>query len=118
MGRVWPRPRHRGRPLNSIVRHLMIFAELNYPESYEQFHQELRTFLSAHFSRVESGLQGDSWFWIFDGEEKVAIDTFLLMKHQVKSEKPGPHVQAVIDVLRSKYDVRVYDVPMLEPHEP
>lgn len=35
-----------------------------------------------HFSSVESGLQGDSWIWILDGDEKVSIDSFTSMKHQ------------------------------------
>jgi hypothetical protein len=107
----------RGGPLNSVVRHLVVFAEMNYPERYEDLHEELRAFLGAHFSKVQSGLQGDSWFWIFDGAEKVAIDTFSSMKHQVKSERPGPHVQAVVNALRTKYEVRVYEKPMPEPHE-
>ena len=95
----------------------MIFAEMGYPRAYEDFHEELRAFLALHFSQVESGLQGDSWFWIFDGGEKVAIDTFSSMKHQVKSQRAGPHVQAVLETLRSKYDLNVYENPMLEPHE-
>lgn len=95
----------------------MIFAEMNYPSPYEDFHSELSSFLSAHFSQVKSGLQGDSWFWIFDGGEKVAIDTFSSMKHQIKSARAGPHVQSVIDTLRSRYSVNVYETPTLEGHE-
>ncbi len=63
----------------------MIFAELEYEEEYGEFHQELYSYLVMNFSKIECGLQGDSWFWIFCGNEKVAIDTFSSMKHQIKS---------------------------------
>jgi hypothetical protein len=95
----------------------VIFADMKYPETYEQFHEELGGFLAAHFPRLQSGLQGESWFWILEDEEKVAIDTFHSMKHQVKAERPGPLVQKVLDVLRARYEVDVYDHPVREPHE-
>ncbi len=95
----------------------MIFAEMEYQEDYEDFHEELLNFIGERFSKVKSGLQGDSWIWILDGEEKVAIDTFTSMKHQIKSLKAGSHVQKVIEVLQLKYKVRVYDDPELEGHE-
>lgn len=95
----------------------MIFAELKYSEDYEDFHLELEAFLAQRFARIEAGRQGDSWIWILDGEEKVAIDTFTSMKHQVKSERPGAHVQPVIDALRTRFHVNVYDPPELEGHE-
>jgi hypothetical protein len=95
----------------------MIFAEMDYPADYWDFHEELKGFLSNHFARVESGMQIDSWFWIFDGAEKVAIDTFSSKKHQVKSARAGMHVKQIIDVLRLKYPVRVYPKPELEGHE-
>lgn len=95
----------------------MIFAELQYPQHYDDLHQELETFLAQHFARVEAGHQGDSWIWVLDGAEKVAIDTFTSMKHQVKSACPGEHVQAVIDALRARFRVNVFDRPELEGHE-
>ena len=95
----------------------MIFAELQYAGHYEDFHPELQAFLAQRFRRVESGLQADSWFWVLDGDEKVAIDTFTSMKHQVKSASPGAHVQAVIDALRTRFEVRIHDRPELEGHE-
>ena len=58
----------------------MIFAEIEYQKHYSDFHAELLAFVGKHFSQVQSGLQGDSWIWILDGEEKVAIDTFTSMK--------------------------------------
>ena len=95
----------------------MIFAELQYTEHYQGLHDDLEVFLRTHFRLVESGMQTDSWFWILDGGKKVAVDTFTSMKHQVKSASPGPHVDSVLRVLRSKYDLRVYDSPELEGHE-
>lgn len=95
----------------------MIFAEIDYPSDYADFHPELLAFVGQHFSRIESGLQGDSWIWIMDGGEKVALDTFTAMKHQVKSRKAGPHVEQVIETLRRRYAVKVYAEPVLEGHE-
>lgn len=95
----------------------MIFAEMEYPENYQDFHARLNEHLAAHFPRFQSGIQGDSWFWIGDGEQKVAIDTFSSMKHQVKAAKPGPHVQAVIEALRLKFRLKIYAEPVLEGHE-
>lgn len=95
----------------------MIFAELQYPQHYSDFHDGLLAFLRKHFLQVDAGHQGDSWIWILDGGEKVAIDTFTSMKHQVRSAKPGPHVQKVIRILQSEYSVRIYQTPELEGHE-
>jgi hypothetical protein len=95
----------------------MIFAEMEYLDEYWDFHEELKEFLCNHFSHVESGIQLDSWFWILDDEEKVALDTFSSTKHQVKSAKAGAHVEDVIRVLRLKYAVRIYPEPELEGHE-
>src|SRR5262249_52344591 len=95
----------------------MIFAELEYQRHYSDFHAELFVFICNHFSQVQSGLQGDSWFWILDGEEKVAIDTFTSMKHQVKSSRAGAHVENVIETLLRRFKVKVYEEPVLEGHE-
>ena len=96
----------------------MVFAELRYPEHYSDVHDRLLAFMCQHFSKVEAGHQGDSYIWIQDGEEKVAIDTFSSMKHQVKSPKPGPHVDKVIKALQLRFNVDVYSAPELEGHEP
>ena len=69
--------------------------------------------IRSQFSDVEAGLQGDSWIWIFDGDDKVEIDTFSSMKHQIKSCTAGSHVQQVIDALRAKYDVQVFNPPVV-----
>lgn len=95
----------------------MIFAELEYQKHYSDVHAELLAFVDKHFSRVQSGLQGDSWIWILDGDEKVAIDTFTSMTHQIKSAKAGAHVRKVIETLRRRFEVKVYEEPELEAHE-
>ena len=96
----------------------MIFAEMEYQEHYSDFHAELVAFVAAHFSQVQSGLQGDSWIWILDGDEKVSIDTFTSMRHQIKSPKAGAHVKRVIEILLPKFEMKVYEEPELEAHEP
>jgi hypothetical protein len=100
----------------------VIFAELEYDIHYSDLHEELVEYICSHFDKVESGLQGDSWIWVFEGdnvgEEKVAIDTFSAMKHQVKADTHhSVLVGKVITVLKTKYTVRVYDDPELEGHE-
>jgi hypothetical protein len=95
----------------------MVFAELEYEAHYSDVHAALLALVRRHFSRVESGLQGDSWIWILDSGEKVSIDTFSSLKHQVKSPRDGAHVRNVIDTLRHEFPLRVYDKPEPEAHE-
>ena len=95
----------------------MIFAEMEYEGEYQDVHDELVSFLRGEFLRVESGLQGDSYIWILDGSEKVAVDTFTSMKHQIKSPRSGAHVQKVMEVLLRKYKVTIYETPEPEGHE-
>lgn len=93
------------------VRAAMIFAEMEYPRDYWDVHDELARHVQAHFSQVESGHQSDSWIWITRGDEKVGIDTFTSMKHQVKSAQPGPLVQ---DIAR-RVGVQVYATCLCSP---
>jgi len=95
----------------------MVFADLKYLGRYEDAHGELYAFLQSRFERVEGGLQGDSWIWIWFDEDKVAVDTFSSMTHQIKSPRPGNHVERVIQVLRDKYNLEIYPKPEYEPHE-
>lgn len=95
----------------------MIFAEMEYQEEYWNFHTQLHEHLSAHFQHLKSGIQGDSWFWIYDDGQKVAIDTFTSMKHQIKASVASPLVESVIEALQLKYRVKVYHEPELETHE-
>jgi hypothetical protein len=92
----------------------LTFAEIKYPSQYADAHAEIVTLLEGCFSNVRSGLQGDSWIWIVDADEKVAIDTFSSMTHQVKSYEAGPLVQKVINALRTKFDVSVFEHPREE----
>ncbi|MGY6275726.1 hypothetical protein [Methylomonas sp. MgM2] len=95
----------------------MIFAELEYPEHYSDFHDELVEFIQSIFPDIQYGHQGDSWIWITDGKDKVEIDTFTSMKHQIKSAHNGLLVQKVMGVLSAKYKVRVFEIPEPEAHE-
>lgn len=95
----------------------MIFAKLNYSDRYEDIHDSLAVLLDEYFDRTECGLQGDSWMWIWTAGNKVAVDTFTSMTHEVKADKPGKHVEEVIEVLKKKFPVEVYAQPELEAHE-
>lgn len=95
----------------------MIFAEMEYPEEYWEFHEELKQYLFQHFDNVEYGLQSDSYLWIFIEKNKIGLDTFSSMKHQLKPANPEAHAQQVISVLQKKYKVNIYVTPDLEEHE-
>lgn len=95
----------------------MVFADLKYSGRYEDIHHDLVSFIKTRFDRVEGGLQGDSYSWIWIRDDKVAIDSFSSMTHQVKASRPGNHVEKVIEVLREKYALNVYADPEMEPHE-
>lgn len=96
----------------------MIFAELKYDEDYADKHFELVEFLKNEFDDIQYGLQGDSWIWIFDGDEKVAIDTFYSMKHQVMSTgSQCKLVHRVLTKLSERFELSILDEPEYEPHE-
>ena len=95
----------------------MIFAELEYPEHYLDIHDVLVEYLQANFENVQHGHQGDSWIWITEGNQKVEVDTFSSMKHQIKSARDGNLVQLVMAKLSGKYKLKVYETPELEGHE-
>ena len=89
---------------------MMIFAELQYEGDYSDIHFELVEYLQSKFPKIEYGLQGDSWIWIFAGDEKVAIDTFSSMKHQVKSEQLNSSlIKQVIEKLSERYKLTEFD---------
>ena len=55
---------------------------------------------------------------MFEGEKKVAIDTFSSMKHQVKADELSASlVGSVIEALSVSYAITTLTVPELEPHE-
>jgi hypothetical protein len=96
----------------------MMFADLLYEEHYGDVHDQLVALLSSEFEVVQHGHQGDSWIWVFEEDDKVEVDTFYSMKHQVKCSNPCSTLPArVIAVLKRKYEVRVYDEPEYEAHE-
>jgi len=96
----------------------MVFAEMQYEQDYSEMHFELVEYLKTKYPKIEYGLQGDSWIWIFDGDDKVAIDTFYSMKHQIKSESSESClVRQVIRMLSLRYKLTEYDDPEPEPHE-
>lgn len=96
----------------------MIFADLHYEKHYSDVHLALVTLLVSEFNNVQHGLQGDSLIWVFEGGDKVEIDTFYSMKHQIKcSNMRSRAVEKVIEVLRSEYVIFVYSQPEQEPHE-
>ena len=96
----------------------MIYARLNYPDHYSDQHDAIVSCLTNKFARIEHGHQGDSWVWVFSGDDKVAIDTFYAMQHEVKSESDDlAFIRTVIATLAKDFDVIVYEEPALEPHE-
>ena len=81
-------------------------------------HRELVKFIERRFSSVESGHQGDSWIWVLGENDKVQIDTFTAMNHQIKSPyRDSELVHEVIRELKSNYSVSIYPEPELEAHE-
>ena len=96
----------------------MIFAEIKYSEEYSEVHDHLVMLIKQNFKNVESGLQGDSWIWVIDGETKVSIDTFSSMNHQIKSNtKNSPLLKQVLNLLSKHYELHIYSKPEYEAHE-
>ena len=96
----------------------VILAELDYEPHYSELHDELVALVEAHFAETQHGLQGDSWIWIFEDGEKVAIDSFSSMKHQVKSAaQHGQLAKKVIAILSQRYRVIEFAEPEPEPHD-
>ena len=96
----------------------MIFATLNYKGDYSAKHRLLVKQLSAQFSDLQEGLQGDSWISIRENGEKVSVYSFTSMQHEVKAgENNGDLVPRVIKILEQSYNVTVHDPPKPEAHE-
>lgn len=77
-----------------------------------EFYYELLDYLKQHFSEIESGIQCDAWIWIFQDNQKVAIDTFDSMEFEIKSDKMNPLLLKVIEVLQENYRVHVFSEPI------
>ena len=95
----------------------MIFGKLRYTGSYEDRHPDGVATLKSAFERVEEGLQGDSWIWVWSKNQKVRIDTFTSMTHEIKSEAAGDHLNEVFRTLKENFECEVYSQAELEPHE-
>lgn len=96
----------------------MIYGEIKSDQSYYDLFPDLLKLVQQHYSNIESGVQGDAWIWIFEGEEKVALDTSTSMRFQIKSDSiNGLLVQEVISTLDEHYTLYIYDEPELEGHE-
>ncbi|WP_415911437.1 hypothetical protein [Neptuniibacter sp. QD37_11] len=96
----------------------MIFAEIASDISYYDIYPKLLQLVQQAFSNVESGVQGDAWIWIYEGEEKVALDTFTSMRFQIKSDSINCLlVQKVISKIDEHYELYIYDEPELEGDE-
>ena len=91
----------------------MIFAEMVNSEDYGDIHDELVAYLKTSFSEIQHGHQGDSWILITYRNEKVWVDTFTSMKHQIKPAQNGALVQKVIATLSVQYPLRIYETPEL-----
>lgn len=95
----------------------MIFARLQYEQDYSDIHYQLDTLIRERFENVSSGLQGDSWIWITEGSDKVAIDTFTSVSHEIKSARQCRLVDNVMSILSQKYNLQIHDPPEPEAHE-
>lgn len=91
-----------------------VFAVIEHSQSYYAFYNELLDYIKTHFSDVKSGVQGDVYIWIRQGEEKVSVDTFSAMQFEIKSDKKSALLQAVIDTIQKKYPVRLCDIPEIQ----
>ena len=96
----------------------MVFAELSYQGHYSDYHDAIVNCLLSEFPGLQQGHQGDSWIRIGEEADKVTIDTFYSMKHQVKAADPeNPLLRLVLDQLQTVFEVTLFDPPFAEPHE-
>lgn len=95
----------------------MIFAEFNQTSDYSDFYPELAVFVRANFGNVDSGLQGDAWIHIQEGNDEVQLDTFSSMQFQVKSKGSCELVDTVIKIIGARYELTVLDNPIWDEDE-
>lgn len=96
----------------------MVFAELRYPGHYSDQHDAIVECLINIFTELQHGHQGDSWIWIGEGEDKVSIDTFYSMTHQIRaSTRDTPLLAPVLDQLQLSFDIEIYREPQPDPYE-
>ena len=96
----------------------MVIAELRYQGHYDGQHDKLVDCLRETFPDLQSGHQGDSWIWIGEGDDKISIDTFYSMTHQVKAKnRQNPLLAVVLHNLQSAFEVDILENPEKEPDE-
>ena len=96
----------------------MVVAELRYEGHYDDQHQAIVDCLLDVFPDMQNGHQGDSWIWIGEDHNRISIDTFYSMTHQVKAADPNnPLLEQVLVKLQSSFEVDVFNTPEAEPHE-
>lgn len=96
----------------------MIFAELRYQGHYSDQHDSIVACLLPEFPDLQSGHQGDSWIWIGDESNRICIDTFYSMTHQIKAANPdNALLEPVLKRLQGVFEVDVFDSPQTEPDE-
>lgn len=96
----------------------MVFAEIQYTPPYADMHEPLVGLLGRHFEHIESGLQSDSYIWVRAREQRIEVDTFTSMRHEVKARGPSELLDRVLEVLSLEYRLWIFDPPVREGHEP
>ena len=96
----------------------MVIAELRYEGHYDDQHRAIVACLVKEFPDLQNGHQGDSWIWIGEENNRISIDTFYSMTHQVKAADPdNPLLGQVLRQLQSVFEVEILDIPLPEPQE-
>ncbi|MCA9207076.1 MAG: hypothetical protein KDA55_01915 [Planctomycetales bacterium] len=96
----------------------MIYASLNYRGEYSSHHRLIYRILKANFDNVREGLQGDSWIEVSANNQRVSVDSFTSLKHEVKGRDTDEElVNEVIEVLRRRLNVTIINPPESEAHE-
>ena len=93
----------------------MIFARLIYNEHYDEYHRAVVSCLKQKFPDLQEGHQCDSWVWIIQGKEKIEVDTFYAMRHEVRARQDSQLLRSVIAQLQTQFDVEVLDSPEEDP---
>ena len=88
------------------------YAVIEHSQEYSEFYEELLAYIQQHFSTIESGIQGDAWIWVTDGDSKVELDTFYSMQFEVHSDSQSPLLVSVLELIQQKYTLRFYDQPI------
>ena len=88
------------------------FAIIEHKQNYYDFYDELLGYIKENFSQIESGIQGDAWIWVKNNQQIVAIDTFYSMQFEINSDNENELLLSVIEIIKKRYPVRIYDAPI------